>query len=104
MLPEVPIKGGELAYHNKLTAGVEALREGFVMQPSFDAGRRVFSLNLEAYPAHLSVQGLSSRAGESIQCIIVDGGTDAIHAIRAYLTLVYEQRLSRRTGACRALG
>ena len=102
-IPEVPVKSGELAYHNKLTAGVEALREGFGMQPSFANGRRIFSLNLEAYPAHLSEQGLSSRAGESIQCLIVDGGTDAIHAVRAYLTLVYEQRLSLRTGAVRAL-
>ena len=102
-IPEVPVKAGELAYHNKLTAGVEALREGFGMQPSFDNGRRIFSCNLEAYPAHLSEQGLSSRAGESIQCLIVDGGTDAIHAVRAYLTLVYEQRLSLRTGAVRAL-
>ena len=102
-IPEVPVKSGELAYHNKLTQGVEALREGFGMQPSFGDGRRIFSCNLEAYPAHLSEQGLSSRAGESVQCLIVDGGTDAIHAVRAYLTLVFEQRLSLRTGAVRAL-
>ena len=90
-IPEVPIKGGELIYHAKMAQGVESLREGFGMQPSFDAGRRIFQMNLEAYPAHLSEQGLSSRAVESIQCIIQDGGTDAIHAVRAYLTLVYEQ-------------
>ena len=73
------------------------------MPPSMDAGRRIFQLNLENYPAHLAEQGLSSRAGESIQCLIVDGGTDAIHAVRAYLTLVYEQRLSLRTGAIKCL-
>ena len=102
-IPEVPIKGGELVYHAKMARGIEALREGFGMQPSHDAGRRIFQMNLEAYPAHLSEQGLSSRAGESIQCIIQDGGTDAIHAVRAYLTLVYEQRLSLRTGNVRVL-
>ena len=102
-LPEVPAKGGELVYHAKMAQGVEAIREGFGMQPSFDSGRRIFQMNLEAYPAHLSEQGLSSRAGESIQCIIQDGGTDAIHAVRAYLTMVFEQRLSLRTGAIRAL-
>ena len=103
MIPEVPAKGGELTYHAKMAQGVESLREGFGMQPSFDAGRRIYQCNLEAMPMHLSEQGLSSRAGESIQCIIQDGGTDAIHAVRAYLTLVYEQRLSLRTGNVRVL-
>ncbi len=102
-IPEVAVKGGELAYHNQLTAGIESLREGFGLQTSFDAGRRIYSCNLESFPAHLSEQGLSSRAGESIQCLIVDGGTDAIHAIRAYLTLVYEQRVSLKTGSVMCL-
>ena len=54
MIPEVLVKGGELIYHAKLAQGVEALREGFGMQPWHDAGRRILQANLEAYPSHLS--------------------------------------------------
>ena len=50
-IPEVEIAGGELCYHNKMTQGVEALREGFSSPASFTIGKRIYSLNLEKYMA-----------------------------------------------------
>ena len=65
-IPEVEIAQGELTYHNKMTQGVEALREGFSSPASFSVGKRIYSLNLEKYVAGLAEAGLSTRGSEQI--------------------------------------
>ena len=46
-LLDQPAAGGSIVYHNKLTQGIEALRESFGQPQSFISGRRIFSLNCE---------------------------------------------------------
>ena len=46
-LTDQPAAGGSIVYHNKLTQGIEALRESFGQPESFILGRRIFSLNCE---------------------------------------------------------
>ena len=88
-------------YHNKLTQGIESLREGFGQPESFLAGRRVFSLNCEKNVAGLSEAGLSSRGSEVLQIVCEQMGTDAIFPTELYVTLVYETKLHVTTGVVR---
>ena len=41
-LLDQPAAGGSIVYHNKLTQGIEALRESFGQPESFIQGRRIF--------------------------------------------------------------
>ena len=43
-LTDQPCAGGSIVYHNKLTQGIEALRESFGQPESFLQGRRIFPL------------------------------------------------------------
>ena len=100
-LTDQPCAGGSIVYHNKLTQGIEALRESFGQPESFTQGRRIFSLNCEKFVAGLSENGLSSRGSEVLQIVMGNMGTDAIHASEIYVTLVYETKLHVTTGVVR---
>ena len=100
-LTDQPCAGGSIVYHNKLTQGIEALRESFGQPESFTQGRRIFSLNCEKFVAGLSENGLSSRGSEVLQIVMDNMGTDAIHASEIYVTLVYETKLHVTTGVVR---
>ena len=100
-LTDQPCAGGSIVYHNKLTQGIEALRESFGQPESFIQGRRIFSLNCEKFVAGLSENGLSSRGSEVLQIVMDNMGTDAIHASEIYVTLVYETKLHVTTGVVR---
>ena len=100
-IPEVEVAGGELAYHNKMTQGVEALREGFSTPASFSVGKRIYSLNLEKYVAGLSEAGASTRGSEQIQIIAERVGSEQIFAQRMFVTLVFETRINVTVGSVR---
>ena len=79
-LTDQPAAGGSIVYHNKLTQGIEALRESFGQPEPFIQGRRIFSLTCEKFVAGLSENGRSSRGSEVLQIVMDNMGTDAIHA------------------------
>ena len=100
-MPEVEVAGGELAYHNKMTQGVESLREGFSSPASFIVGKRIYSLNLEKYVAGLAEMGASTRGSEQIQIIAERVGSEQIFAQRMFVTLVFETRINVTVGSVR---
>ena len=100
-LLDQPAAGGSIVYHNKLTQGIEALRESFGQPASFTEGRRIFSLNCEKFVAGLSENGLSSRGSEVLQIVMENMGTDTIFPSEMYVTLVYETKLHLTTGVVR---
>ena len=104
-IPEVPIQGGQVIYHNKMALGLESMREGFSNMHSFDISKKVFSVNLEKYTGMQGIDGsgMTTRAGESIMAIFANAGTDTLYPEKIYMHLRSSAKLELRTGSIRLM-
>ena len=90
---EIPVKGGELIYHNKMTLGLESMRSSFSNPLSYNHNKRFYSFNLEKFTGTaLDNAGESLRDGVSLQVIFKDAGTAGLFGEKMFFCICATQQ------------
>jgi hypothetical protein len=104
LIPTLPVKGRQQTPFLAMALGLESKREGFLNHLSWKHNKNVWGLNLEVYTGtDLDNSGLSTRAGESLQCHFEHLGLSGYFPDKIWLHIRSTAKLELRTGSSRLL-